>query len=178
MRGPPTYWLVGHDNEGRYGVAEGDELLAASLTVRLEPQAWMRDWEPIDIELVEGEFTDYLETHLPLRLCSVRMRGLINTFRAIPDRLQWLPVRVHQGEETRDYAALHLLRSPSWLDAGHSRYKDGELIRPVVNRELAGGRRVLAPLHDIVTWFVDDELVEEMEESRMTGIVFYEVETV
>lgn len=172
------YWQVIHDDEGRHGIAEGGAELADALADEIEPQSWLTDWEPPRIELTEGEPVDYLETDLPLRLCSMRMRGLIDVFRAIGDRWQWLPVTVYRGRETWDYQALHLLRAPNWLDAGHSRYVDGELARPVVNRELAGDRRVLAALGDLHGWYVDDELVEEFEEARFSGIAFCEIETV
>lgn len=179
MRGARHYWVVGHDEEGRHGIAEGGPLLAAELSVELGPQAWMTDWEPPQVELVEGDPVDYLETDLPLRLCSMRLRGLIEVYRLMSDRWQWLPVTVFRDEEAWDYAALHVLPSSNWLDAGHARYdSDHNLVKLAVNRELAGERRILAPRNDLVTWLVDDELVEEMEESRMSGIAFYEVETI
>ena len=172
------YWQVGHDEEGRHGIAEGGDLLAVSLALALENQGWLGDWEPLRIELTEGDPVDYLETDLPLRLCSMRMRGLIDVFRAIGDRWQWLPVTVFRGKETWDYQALHLLRAPNWLDAGHSHYRDGELVKPVVSRELAGDRRILVPRGDLHGWFIDDELCEELDEARISGIAFYEIETV
>jgi hypothetical protein len=178
MRGANHYWLVGNDDEGRHGIAEGGEVLAASLAVRLGPQSWLTDWEAPRVELTEGEPVDYLETDLPLRLCSMRLRGLIDVYRAFSDRWQWLPVTVFRGPETWDYMALHVLQSPNWLDPGHSRYVDGELVKVAVSREFADNRRVLAPRQDLRTWLVDDELCEEIEEARTSGMAFFEVETI
>lgn len=169
-----SYWSVTHSRDEWAGYAEALDGDPVELAARLRDGMWQTEWTPPRLELVEGEIVDYLDCDLPLRLCSLRLRGLIQARRRPADRFQWLPVKV--GE--LDYAALHVLASRMWIDVGHSRFEGGELTVPVVNRELAGERCVLAPKGDLVAWLVDDALCEELEEARVTGVEFYEVEAV
>lgn len=172
------YWSVAHDPETISGLALGSADDAARLEEQLAAQAWVRDWEPVTLELVEGRFADYLATNLPIRLCSLRLSGLVNSYRALGDRFQWLPVNVIVDGEPIPFAALHILNGPMWLDVGHSRWQEEKLIHPVVNRELAAGRRVLGIRDDLRSWFIEEELCEAMEDARMSGCAYYEIDVV
>lgn len=83
----------------------------------------VQDWSAPRLVVESDELVDYLPNNLGVRLCSMRMRDLIDA--NLPrDRVQWLPAEVIDIYGTsHDYFVLHVLgdddvlneaRSPLW----------------------------------------------------------------
>ena len=66
------------------------------------------NWNPILLNLKDGSFSDYQANSEACRLCSSKLRSIIDRNKSPQDQIQWLPmvVKDEHGEE-REYFILH-----------------------------------------------------------------------
>ena len=68
----------------------------------------MKNWKPIILKLKDGSFSDYQENSAVCRLCSIKLKSIIDQHKSFQNEIQWLPVYVKSGDgETREYFILH-----------------------------------------------------------------------
>ena len=124
-----AYFKVLFGDQGTWGVAhtiEQRELFSLPLSGRVE------DWMPFALELRDGEFVDYLASDLGCRLCSGKMRDILQRHASPKDELQWLPVNVFRGDEQRSYAILHFPNPPDVLDKRGTLFAGDFVVKPVL----------------------------------------------
>ena len=87
---------------------------------RLEQRHQMLDgepvqhWEPIEYILENGLFGDYPREQARYRLCSNRLKLLIDDHKSELDPLEWLPAWVeNEHHERRRYWVLNILKHPA-----------------------------------------------------------------
>src|SRR5690242_6574940 len=74
------------------------------------------DWTSLSLLLTNGDFVDYLASDLGCRLCSSRLKSLIQAHASDLDVLQWLPVTVMCSSDAKDYFILHFPSPPDILN--------------------------------------------------------------
>lgn len=90
------------------------------------------NWVTPELDLVDGGFPDYLATDLGLRVCSDRMRRVLQASASPTDVLQWLPAEVVCGSEIRHYWVLHFPEPVKALGKRTIRSGDGGVVKPVL----------------------------------------------
>lgn len=66
-------------------------------------------WEPLRFAVESHDLVDYLPNNLEIRLCSLRMRQVIDRNLASKDSVQWLSAEVVDGlGNSHNYFVLHL----------------------------------------------------------------------
>lgn len=133
-----TYYNVTFSEVAEHGVARGK---TSNLFV-LPSDGLVREWPELSLELTNGEVApDYMANDLGVRLCSPRMRDVLDAFAGANDVLQWLPVRVLSPTETSDYWVLHFPYPGDVL--GSSTLRSGDfVVRPAFALSKLAGHAV------------------------------------
>jgi len=129
----------------------------------------VRDWVPPRLDLVDGEFPDYLASDLGCRLCSDRMRQVLASAASPADVLQWLPVEVSRGGDSRRYWLLHF---PEPVEAlGPRTVQQGDfVVKPVLSVAAMGGHAVFTyPGGEGVALVVDEHVKDALTQAGCTG---------
>jgi len=166
------YYSLFHAEDGRYGIGRAPHtpVLMAPLKGRIE------EWDPLIVELCDGCFPDYLSSDVTNRICSQRMRELLDCHAAAGDILQWLDVHVRYGEEERKYYFLHFPAPPDVLHRERSTFVIGEddmVIKPVLDEQAAQRHSVFTYIGRQRSALVVAEVVmKAILEAGLTGIDF------
>jgi len=118
------------DDRGIYGVAKTPN---KGPHFTLPDSGTVEDWQTLILELVEGDFADYLPSNLGCRLCSKRLKDLLESHASSVDELQWLPVIVREGTEQRPYSILHFPNPPDVLNKEKSIFARDFVVKPVLS---------------------------------------------
>ncbi len=132
------------------------------------------DWSPPSLT-VDGTPTDYLANELGIRLCSAKLRDLIERARADADELQWLGAVVHDESGSRiDYFVPHFPSTPDVLDPGETLItSDGStVVRPAISLARAGSHVVFSYSRFGVAVVVAAELRRAIVAAGCTGVYF------
>jgi hypothetical protein len=128
------------------------------------------NWQPIDLELRGGDYPDYQPSILGCRMCSSELRAILDEHAAPSDELQWLPVRVSNGNETRPYFILHFPNPPDVLDKTKTIFADRFVVKPVLSLDLVSDHRVFAyPECDCLPLFISEDVKRAIEGANLTG---------
>jgi len=109
----------------------------------LEDKGYIENWEPLLFEISEGEYTDYQCNDLGTRLCSTKLKDIIQSNRSENDIIQWLEASVILNSEKREYYILYLPEQFDVLNMDKSIFDDEEdekfrtLVKPVLSEKLA-----------------------------------------
>lgn len=132
-------------------------------------------WAGRDLTLSEGVITDYLASDMGCRMCSEKMRGVLDESRSENDHLQWLPVVVHAGKESLTYYILHLPTPLPILDKDRTLYAAGgrAVVKPVIDPKAAEGHAVMAyPGAGQLGLVVNEATMKALKRAGCTGMSF------
>lgn len=164
------YFKVLFDEEGVFGVAqtvETGDLFTLPYTGVVE------GWHPLVLELRAGEFVDYLSSNLGCRLCSDRLKGILQSCASSDDELQWLAVEVHRGTEKRTYWVLHFPNPPDVLSPDKSIFAGEFVVKPVLSKDTIGSHQVFSfPKGGELPLFVAEPVKRAIEAAGYTGMEF------
>lgn len=157
----PFYSLIWVDDPESYGLArpmdEGSDF-DKYIRRRKRRTGVIDDWVEQRYRLVGGGFSDYQAEVRGLRLCSEKLKEILERERGDSDELQWLPAHViGPDEEIRRYWVLHFPKSSEdLLDIDRSTYGPfDEVMRGVIDPVKAAGRHVLpSPDSSFVSFLV------------------------
>ena len=137
-----------------------------------EPFA-VTDWDPPQLIMVGGDPQDYLANDLGLRLCSSRMREVVESGVGEESPIQWLPVKVKDGAGANHvYWALRVVHMPDVLDSKRSIVVRGTfVVKPVLARERSAGKQIISFPGATTRLIVSGELRDSLLES-CTGVDF------
>jgi hypothetical protein len=128
-------------------------------------------WVPIVLELREGDFSDYLSSTLGCRLCSPRLRNILDEYRSVDDEIQWLPVTVRKGEMACVYAVLHFPHPPDVLNKDKSIFAGEFVVKPVLSRTAVENHHVFAyPKAGEAKLFISGQVKMAIESAGCTGM--------
>jgi len=163
-----VYYKVLFDAKNVFGVARTVEK-GGLFTL---PYAGVVDgWQPFVLELREGEFADYLSSNLGCRLCSDRLKGILQNGASPDDELQWLPVEVHRGAEKRPYWILHFPNSPDVLNRNKSILAGDFVVKPVLSTDAIVSHQVFSfPKGGKLPLFVAGPVKRAIEAAGCTGM--------
>ena len=137
------------------------------------------DWDPPIFELEEGGYTDYQNNNQRLRLCSLKLRKILEQNASEYDILQWLEATVRHEGEDRTYYALHFPEPADVINKEKSKYSksDGKLIVPRLSRALCEKYNIftiLKPSLSIasISLYVRENVKRDIEAAGCTGMEF------
>lgn len=161
----------------------GDETLGVAFADReelffLPDPGIVKDWEPMTLELRDGEFADFQADNLGCRLCSDRLKRILEEHASPDDDLQWLPVTVRQGRKRRAYWILHFPNPPDIVNKKKSVYDYGSLTDLVLLESRIGGHQVFSyPTGGQLPLLISEKVKRAIQAARCTGMEFYRVAT-
>jgi hypothetical protein len=136
----------------------------------------IEDWVQREYRLTGGGFSDYQAEVRGLKLCSQKLKEILEAAQREKDEVQWLPARVNgQGGESRPYWVLHFPYSgDEFLDVDRSRYGPlDEVVRGVLNLRKAQGRHVLpSPDGSLVSFVVSSKARDMIISEKCEGLDF------
>ncbi len=176
MRTPMQFYRVFHS--GAFGVAYAADGVDG---LKLREAGTVTEWAPVAFEIRHGKWEgppgDFVHNNLGWRLCSERLKELLDSLRSDVDRLQWLPAFVTDlnGKRTRHFI-LHFSESPDVLNLapGETIYdeKSGVLIRPSISLEKAKSYRLFNIRGLDVATIMHQSLKRAAATAGMEGIEF------
>src|SRR6516165_2778709 len=108
-----NYYKVRFQEEDRLGVGHTVE----KRDLFFLPDSGKVDrWQPLVLELRDGDYPDYLASNLGCRLCSERLKGILHSRASPADVLEWLEVVVRKYDQDRRYFILHFPQPPDVLN--------------------------------------------------------------
>jgi hypothetical protein len=129
---------------------EGLAYAPDSFKIWLEPNIeLLTGWTIPTFELrdasADASLSDLLANNAAMRLCSKKMRDILEMWRSPSDLVEWLPVEVKSGGKNHPYFIPHLLEELDVLDLSRSIIARGTplfVIKPYLNLERIGGHQV------------------------------------
>lgn len=138
------------------------------------------NWIPLVLDLREGYYADYQGSDLAWRLCSDRLREILDDATGELDVFQWLPVTVISESEDRAYYILHFPEPPDVLGVAETLYAAPNLvIKPAFRRNAMTDHSVFSyPANDGLSLFVTDTVKGRIEAAGCTGLEFWPMRVV
>ena len=129
----------------------------------------VQHWTPIDYVLEDGDFGDYPRELEAYRLCSTRLKEVIEENKSSEDPLEWLPASVeNEAGERRDYWVLNILKHPATALPGLEDL-DWQTLRLRAREGALSRFRVLpSPGGGLPGFLVSDELRTAILEAGLT----------
>jgi hypothetical protein len=152
----------------------GQAKVEADDLIFLPDSGLVENWKELKLNLVEGDFTDYLLSDESLRICSEKMREILDRGALRGDRLQWLPARVAtRGGKSRPYYVLHFPDLPDILDCKHSTVINTMVVKPVFRAEALSDHGVFSYRKGgDQSLFVNASTKQRLEDEGCTGLEF------
>jgi hypothetical protein len=126
--------------------------------------------------IYKGEaFEDYQAVIHGCRLCSQRLKDLLENNKSSTDKIQWLDATVTWNDETRPYYLLHFYEDTDVLDPVLSKWNPETKFydaRPVYVREKIGNLNIFSCPGDYLGLTVRAFIVKEMKLLNMTGMTW------
>lgn len=170
-----NYFRILFDDQGTFGVAY---TVVKQRMFTLPDSGLVQDWKPPSLELRKGEFADYLASDLGCRLCSERLRSILQENASPDDELQWLDIEVSRGSERRVYSILHFPNPPDIVSKEGSIFAGDFVVKPVLLRAAIGNHTVFSyPKAGELMLFVAESVKRAIEAVGCTGIEFSRVPT-
>ena len=133
-------------------------------------------WPRLDLTVDEGVPTDYLANNLGVRLCSPRLRAILDQAAGPADELQWLDARVIDEHGSRPYHVLHFPTVPDVLDRERTIWVDDELVvMPVIASGKVADHRIFTIPGGGGRIIVANDVRLAIRAARCTGITFSRV---
>lgn len=129
------------------------------------------NWNPVTLDLVDGEFADYLGSNLGCRLCSSRLKSILESHASDCDDIQWLPVVVQLGTIKKEYSILHFPNPPDILHKNKTIFVDDFVVKPVFSADAIGQHQVFSyPRGGELPLFVTHAVKKAIESEGCTGM--------
>jgi hypothetical protein len=143
---------------------------------RLLPGGWIPDWKILHFELKPGLLVDYLANRFAFRLCSERLREVIEQGRDQGDVVQWLPalVRTPGGKELPHWI-LHFPEVPDVLNKSKTVFAGPMVVKAVLDSNLVDGHRVFSFPNEDLRLIIATEVKEAIEGAGCSGMTFSRV---
>lgn len=126
--------------------------------------------------LHEGDFSDYQANNKGLRLCSEKLKTVIESLAIWENYLQWTTINVfsEQKQETRPYYALRFVKEIDNLDESHTVFaaKGRFVVKPCFSAKKIAGINIFKLPGMDGRWYVSNTLRKEIIKAETTGMVF------
>ncbi|MEW6173810.1 MAG: DUF1629 domain-containing protein [Bacillota bacterium] len=134
------------------------------------------DWSKVRFVLKDGPYADYQGNDLGWRLCSEKLRHIIEAHADEQDKLKWLDaIVVAENGEMRDYYILYFSEPLPLdiLDKKKTIFNPNDLaivVRPCLNITAIGNHKVFTYIGGCSPWFVSTEVRDAIIAANCTGI--------
>ncbi|NGX30708.1 MAG: hypothetical protein K940chlam8_00057 [Chlamydiae bacterium] len=139
----------------------------------------VKNWEPLYFNLEEGDFADYQGNSPVFKMCSVKMKTILDENKGSEDEMQWLRafVKSEQGEE-REYYIQHFPKFYDTVDWDRCiLQKDkSRVIKPVFSRKkIEGKHKIFNYPKSRLALVITEDIKKKLQKAKCTGIVFSKV---
>lgn len=145
-------------------------------------------WKPFELTLKrmlkkkknkDGVPADYVSSNLSLRICSSRLRAIVDALKNESDEVEWYPVYIKDEHGHRhEYFVLYLPKIAEVVDPQKTTYSaDGSPIRWCLSRGKVGERRVFRLSKYGISLVVSEEMKQAIVAAGCTGMTFGRVPT-
>lgn len=143
---------------------------------RLRAGGSVTDWKEVRFDLGPGELADYLANSFAWRLCSTKLRDLLDKSHAAVDGIQWLSTRVTlpDGAEL-PFWVLHFPDAADVVDKSKSVMAGPVLVKAHLDRRLVDGHRLFGFPNESVRVVVADDIRRGIVAAGCTGMTFSRV---
>ena len=164
------YYIICFPQDTLYGIAFPDD---KDNEVDIPDQGKITDWKPIIFNLIDGSFSDYQANSEVCRLCSEKLRSILDTFKSQTDEIQWLPVTVRSKEgEEREYYILHFENEYDVIDWDQSITVDKHfVVKPVFSIKKIDKHKVFNyPSSQGMGLLISEDIKNEVEKAGCTNL--------
>lgn len=133
----------------------------------------VKNWKPIVFKLKDGSFSDYQANSAACRLCSIKLKSIIDQHKSFQDEIQWLPVYVKNDDgDTREYFILHFPNEPDVIDWEKSITVDKRfVVKPVFSLKKIDRRKVFNyPSGGAIVLLVSEDIRKAIEKAGCTNL--------
>ena len=123
--------------------------------------------------LRDGIFADYLANELGGRLCSQRLKEVIELHKSPSDEIGWLQVDVVGDKQRMPYALLHFPSNADVLDISKTKFVGSLIIKPTFDKLKVQKHRIFGlPSEESHRTYVSAAMRLAIEAAEMTGLGF------
>jgi hypothetical protein len=135
------------------------------------------DWNEPILMLSDGIYPDYLSSDFGGRICSERMKKILDEGATEFDCLQWFNVKVMHDSEVRHYSFLHFPNPPDVLDQKKTIFAEGTdvVVRPVLCAEKIKFYAVFTYANSSLSLIVNEVVAKKIQAQSLTGIQLSEM---
>jgi hypothetical protein len=166
------YFYVHFEEEDSLGIGYVKENVSFDLISNIDV---IHNWKPINILLKNGKNADYLANDLGWRICSPKLRDILDGGQGRKDILQWLPVYVEDTEQQSEFEYFVLIfpNNDDVIDREKSILagKDS-VVQAVLDMNKTSGHSVFSLPGEVTTLIVSKSVREAIENAHCTGIEF------
>lgn len=145
----------------------------AELGPLLAEPGTVEDWQPLELDLEDQVSTDYLANDIGIRLCSPRLRAVLDSKRGAKDQLQWLAALVRDRQGAREYSILHFPDLPDVLDPQRTiKARGWFVVKPVIALNSTDGHTVFSFAGAKTRVIVSDTVRRAIIEAECSGVDF------
>lgn len=139
---------------------------------RVPRSGLVKDWESLEFRLRDGVLCDYQSNDVGWRMCSTRMRELLEAGRDASDPIQWLPVNVVVDVATHAMWILHFPECPAVLDMDQTVFApNGSIISPIYSASSIGHHRVFGePGGKALATVLVEAVRNDLTNNKLTGL--------
>ena len=135
-------------------------------------------WEPILLILQDGPFSDYQGNLEAARLCSSKLKKIVEEYQSPIDEIQWLSMYVRDANgKQRDYFILHFPFEYDVIDWGKSiTIQKNTVVKPVLSKEKVKGHQIFNYTSGaFITCVVSEDLKRAIHRAGCTGMSFLKI---
>jgi hypothetical protein len=143
----------------------------------LPEQGWVGEWETPYLSLRNGIYTDYLAANIGCRLCSKKLRDILERCKSEKDVLQWLSADVEsETGETRRYYILHFPELEDLLDKTKSKYVRNIVTKRIIDTKACAGREIFSYMGGYsLSFVVSQKVKEELKNAKCSGLMYRQI---
>jgi hypothetical protein len=134
-------------------------------------------WTTLSLELREGKFADYLTNDLGARLCSEKLKKIIDSNRSGNDQVQWLEVIVsEENGHCENYYILHFPEDYLVINKDKSIMAGDMVVKSVLDISIVKDHDIFTlPGEAGRTIFVSESLKKTIVKNKLSGMAFTKV---
>ncbi len=134
-------------------------------------------WQKLVLRLKDGDFCDYLANDLGGRLCSKKLKLIVDRTISPKDRIQWLDtIVIDKNGQERDYYLLHFPVNFPVVNKKNSIMSDELVVKPVFSKnEICNLNVFTLPDTPGITIYISKILKKSIIANNCTGVAFSRV---
>lgn len=181
------YFYVFPAEAARYGVAISPEGCPIWPAGDLKFEQAIRQWKRFEFQLTRSATgeppADFVSDNLGLEICSMRLRGIIDTMKHESDEIAWYPILIRDTRGFRhQYWVLHIPTVADVIDPEHTVFNKANdpmsgVLKACISVRAVGQRRVFRIPWGATAWVVCESIRDAVVSNHCTGLELRKVLT-